>query len=53
MNGSSSVIRLHGMASEILYLTFRQCTYFSQCVFNITLWVIREAFVAMEMQQLV
>jgi len=51
MNENSSVIRLHGMDTEILYLTFRQCIYFSQWVFNVTLWGICGAFVAMEMQQ--
>jgi hypothetical protein len=51
INENSSVIRLCGMDSEILYLTFRQCTYFSQCVFNVILWGVRGDFVAMEMQQ--
>jgi hypothetical protein len=39
------------MDSEILYLTFRQYTYFSHCVFNVTLRGIHGAFVAIEMQQ--
>lgn len=42
MNENSSAIRLHDMDSEILYLTFRQCTYFSQYVFSITLWPFME-----------
>jgi hypothetical protein len=39
------------MDSEIFYLTYRQCIYFSLCVFNVTLWGICGAFVAMEMQE--